>query len=80
MLKRAASIVSGRRESYGDPADFMRALARRWSITLGKPVTSAEVVLCLIDLKLCRLQNDPKHQDSICDLAGYSAILQELNT
>ena len=80
MLKRAASIVCSRRRSYGHPTAFMTALARRWSITLGKPVTPAEVVLCLIDLKLCRLKHDSKHQDSICDLAGYAAILQELNT
>jgi hypothetical protein len=78
MLKRAAAIVAGRRESYGDPPEFMTALAERWSITLGCPITPAQVVLCLIDLKLTRLKHDPTHQDSICDLAGYAAILQEL--
>jgi len=30
----------------------MAAIAARWSITLGRPVLSATVVLCLIDLKL----------------------------
>ena len=57
----------------------MTALAQRWSLTLGQPVTPAQVVLCLLDLKLTRLGHDPNHQDSICDLAGYAAILQELN-
>lgn len=78
MLTNAASIVAGRRGSYGDPATSMAVLAQRWSITLGQPVTPAQAVLCLIDLKLTRLAHDPTHQDSICDLAGYAAILQEI--
>ena len=33
----------------------------------------------MIELKLTRLNHNPKHQDSVCDLAGYAAILQEVN-
>ncbi|MFN3727503.1 MAG: DUF6378 domain-containing protein [Allosphingosinicella sp.] len=78
MLKRAASVVAERRKIYGEPAAAMAVVARRWSITLGRPITPAEVVLCLIDLKLARLGHDPKHQDSILDIAGYAAVLQEV--
>ena len=78
MLKHAASVVTERRKIYGDPAASMAAVAKRWSITLGRAVTPAEVVLCLIDLKLARLGHDPKHQDSILDVAGYAAVLQEI--
>ena len=78
MLKQAAGIVAERRTTYGDPAASMAVVARRWSITLGRTVTPPEVVLCLIDLKLTRLGHDPGHQDSILDVAGYAAILQEL--
>jgi hypothetical protein len=78
MLKRAANVVAKRRKLYGDPAASMEAVARRWSITLGRPVTPAEVVLCLIDLKLTRLAHNPSHQDSILDVAGYAAVLQEV--
>jgi hypothetical protein len=35
-------------------------------------------VLCLIDLKLTRLGHDPAHADSIIDVAGYAAVLQEV--
>ena len=56
----------------------MAAVAARWSITLGQPVTPAQVVLCLIDLKLARLGHDPAHADSILDVAGYAAVLQEV--
>ncbi|CAB4220248.1 hypothetical protein UFOVP1621_1, partial [uncultured Caudovirales phage] len=39
---------------------------------------AAEVVLCMMDLKLTRLARDPGHQDSILDLVGYAAILHEV--
>jgi len=79
MLREAAAIVAGRQRTYGDPKVFMTTLAQRWSTTLGQPITPAQVVVCLIDLKVTRLAHDPKHQDSICDLAGYAAILQEVS-
>jgi hypothetical protein len=79
MLHHVAGILTERGAAYGDAATSMATVAARWSITLGHPVTPAEVVLCLIDLKLARLAHNPKHQDSVCDLAGYAAVLQEVN-
>jgi len=78
MLRHAATLVTERRQLYGDPAAGMAIVAKRWSITLGRQVTPAEVVLCLIDLKLARLGHDPRHQDSLLDVAGYAAVLQEV--
>ena len=78
MLKHAATVIAERRKAYGEPAVSMAAVARRWSITLGQTVTPAQVVLCMIDLKLARLGHDPKHQDSIQDVAGYAAVLHEV--
>lgn len=47
-------------------------VARRWAITLGHPVKPAQVVLCLIDLKLARLADAPADSDVllIWSLAG----------
>ena len=45
MLRHAASVVAERRKIYGEPAAAMAVVARRWSITLGRPVTPAEVLL-----------------------------------
>jgi hypothetical protein len=80
VLRRAEAVVMERQQSYGDPAASMAAVAARWSITLGKSITPAQVVLCLIDLKLARLAHDPGHYDSAVDLAGYSALLQEITS
>jgi hypothetical protein len=78
VLKRAEDVVAERQQSYGDPSVAMAAVAARWSITLGQPVTPEQVVLCLIDLKLTRLSHNPGHYDSAVDVAGYAALLQEI--
>ena len=80
MLTEAARIVAERRVAYGDPAESMAAIAARWSVTLGIPVSPAKAALCLIDLKLARLAHDPAHADSITDIAGYAAVLREVVT
>ncbi len=79
MLRHAATIVADRSAAYGAPSKSMALLARRWTITLGHPVTPAQAAMCLIDLKLTRLAHDPTHQDSILDIAGYAAVLHEVS-
>ena len=78
LLEHAAGLVSRRRREYGEPVDVFEHIAKRWSLTLGVMVSPAQVVLCLFDLKLARLARDPKHLDSIVDVAGYSAVLWEV--
>jgi len=78
LLKQATAVVANRRESYGEPRAGMEVIAKRWSLTLGAPITPAQVVLCLIDLKLARLAHDPAHLDSLVDVAGYAALLREV--
>ncbi len=78
LLEHAAGLVNRRRREYGEPVDLFEQVAARWSLTLGSRVSPAQVVLCLIDLKLARLGHDPAHADSILDVAGYAAVLQEV--
>jgi hypothetical protein len=47
-------------------------------LVFGTKVTAAQVVIALLDLKLTRLTRDPKHLDSIADVAGYAAVLREV--
>jgi hypothetical protein len=79
LLEHAAGIVNRRRREYGEPVELFEAVAARWSITLGAKISPAQVVLCLIDLKIARLGRDPKHLDSQVDLAGYAAVLREVS-
>ena len=78
FLKHAANVVTERRAPYGEASTAMTVLAARWSVTLGHAVTPAQVILCLIDLKLARLAHDPSHEDSAVDVCGYAALLREL--
>jgi hypothetical protein len=78
LLEHAADVVSRRRREYGEPADVFGAVTKRWSLVFGIKITAAQVVIALLDLKLARLSRDPKHLDSIIDVAGYAAILREV--
>ena len=73
-----ANVIAERSAQYGDPSSNMAAIAARWSATLGREITPAQVVLCLIDLKLARLAHDPTHEDSAVDVCGYAALLAEI--
>ena len=79
LLEHAAEVLDSRAAAYGPVAASMERVASRWSETLGRPVTPAEVVLCMIDLKLARLQHYPAHRDSITDVIGYAALLPEVS-
>lgn len=78
FLKHVAQIVAERGTQYGDATGSMAAIAARWSTTLDHKITPAQVVLCLLDLKLARLAHDPTHEDSAVDVCGYAALLREL--
>ena len=78
FLEHAAHLVTRRRREYGEPVDLFEHIAQRWSLTLGAKVSPAQVVLCLIDVKMARLVRDPKHIDSQVDVAGYAGCLREV--
>ena len=78
FLKHVTQVVAERSTQYGDAGGNMAAIAARWSATLGREVKPAQVVLCLLDLKLARLAHDPTHEDSAVDVCGYAALLREV--
>jgi hypothetical protein len=78
FLKRVAQVLEDRGAAFGDPKAQMTAIAQRWSITLGTPVTAQQVALCMIDLKLARLAHDPDYADGPVDVIGYAALIPEI--
>ena len=78
LLQHALTVVEERGQSYGDAATLFNQIAKRWSLTLGVEITASQVVLCMLDLKIARLSNDPTHTDSMVDVAGYAAVLAEV--
>jgi Domain of unknown function (DUF6378) len=78
LLGQAADLVNRRRRAYGEPAVLFERVAVRWSQVLRTKVSPAQVLVCLIDLKVARLTQDPRHLDSITDIAGYAGCLAEV--
>jgi Domain of unknown function (DUF6378) len=78
LLEHAAGLVTRRRREYGEPVDVFEAIAKRWSSVFRTEVSAPQVVIALIDVKLVRLSRNPKHLDSITDIAGYAGCLAEV--
>ena len=78
LLQHAAAVVRDRRRTYGEPRDLFERVAVRWSQVLGTRITAVQVAICLCDLKLARLSVDPGHLDSLVDVAGYAAVVREV--
>lgn len=79
-LTRAAHAVSGQRNTnYGTPEDNFARIAGLWSQHLGVSITSTDVALMMVLLKVARLRHDPGHEDSWVDIAGYAACGAEVN-
>lgn len=79
LLEKAAAVLEERGHTYGAADAAFEAIAARWTLTLGRPVSAAQVVLCMIDLKLVRLVHDPDHEDSLIDVIGYAALFSEVS-
>lgn len=79
-LKTAHEIVHGDREkNYGDPGKNLRLIAQYWSTHTGITITETDVCIMMMLLKIARLKNNPEHQDSWIDTAGYVALKNKLD-
>ena len=78
FLEKVAAVLDDRGAGYGNPVDTLDDIARRWSMTLGTEVSPEQVAMCMIELKLVRLQRTSGHLDSVADIAGYAACLNEV--
>lgn len=78
LYQAAELIVGARQDDYGDLQKNFDNIAQGWSIILGCNVTPFQVALCMDWLKTARLINQPTHEDSWTDKAGYTGIGWEL--
>lgn len=84
-LDTAKAAVADRGVNYGSPEDNFTRIAALWSTHLTNrredpvsTITPADVAIMLAMVKIARLQNDPTHQDSWVDIAGYAACGAEV--
>lgn len=79
ILKEAEAVIYGDREkTYGTPDKNLKNIAKVWEVILGIPLTTDQVNLCMIGVKLARLVNDPTHHDSQVDICGYAALMERI--
>ncbi|MCM1516244.1 MAG: DUF6378 domain-containing protein [Paraprevotella sp.] len=74
-LDTAKSLVTGnRQEDYGTPEENFGMIARLWSGYLDHEITAEQVAVLMSLLKIARLANGKKTDDTYYDLLGYGAI------
>lgn len=85
ILSQAAHIVDNDREqTYGDPGRNLRTIANLWDSWLlargwsGPGLTTDDVAILMVLLKVARLANRPTHHDSQVDVCGYMRLMQRI--
>jgi uncharacterized protein DUF6378 len=81
ILRTAATYVTQDRQTdHGPPeANFLK-IAHLWASYLGIGISSHDVALMMILLKVARANGTPSHLDNWVDIAGYAACGGELAT
>lgn len=79
-LDEAGRIISGQRDAqYGGPEDNFLRIAKIWSVILGTNVTSEDVAMCMVGLKVARYASKSGFQpDTWIDIAGYAGCGYEV--
>jgi hypothetical protein len=80
VLNRALLTVSDRGKDYGDVRKGWSRVAKIWSAILGIDITPEQALLCMQGLKISRLSDQPNHEDSNLDIAGYAWCYEQLIT
>jgi len=79
-LREAARIIAGERDAqYGGPKENFARIATIWSVILGVTVTSEDVAMCMVGVKMSRYAAGSGFQpDTWIDVAGYAGCGYEV--
>jgi len=78
LFEQAKNIVGGdRRDDYGPLRESFERIAMVWSGILKAHVTTEQVALCMIGVKIVREANKHK-DDNVVDLYGYTLCYERL--
>ena len=78
ILQEAKDTIIDRGLNYGTPALNHLRIAQLWSAYLERHIEPSEVAICMLLVKISRLQESPSHTDSYLDAAAYAAIAGEI--
>lgn len=79
-LRQAAHLISSERNvHYGPPSENFDRISRLWSVVLGIDVTSEDVAMCMVAVKMARYASKSGFQaDTWIDIAGYAGCGYEV--
>lgn len=78
VLEEAKQIVTGaRREEYGGIEDSFKIIADLWTVYLKKPVSSKDVAMLMVLMKVAREEYCHK-TDNLVDICGYASLAEVL--
>jgi hypothetical protein len=79
-LREAARIIAGDRDAqYGGPEENFDRISKIWSVILGIDVTTEDVAMCMVGLKVARYAAKSGFQaDTWIDIAGYAGCGYEV--
>lgn len=81
-LREAAKIISGDRDlQYGGPEENFTRIAKIWSVIVGTEISSEDVAMMMVGLKLARYASKSGFQpDTWVDIAGYAGCGYEVGS
>ncbi len=77
-LNKVSDTLNKRELTYGKPIRNFKDIAKLWSGYKGVDFDVADVCYMMMLLKISRAKEDPTNEDTLVDIAGYSALLTEL--
>lgn len=77
LLEKVKKTLSNRGPYYGTPQDNYGRAATLWSVILDRDIKPAQVVMCMVAIKMAREAERHKH-DNIMDMIGYLTLYDEL--
>ena len=82
ILATASEYVTiDRAATHGDAEDNFRRIAELWNAYLGADdITTIDVAVMLVLLKVARIRSNTTHADNWIDIAGYAACGGEIAT
>lgn len=79
LLRKASDLVSGdRQKDYGDKLHNHKNIADLWSAYLGTSISPHDVAVMMCLLKIARLKQGSRTEDTYLDASAYMAIAREI--
>ena len=74
LLADVASTIHERGSLWGHPYYNHKRISELWSAYLDHPITPSQVAVCMALLKISRISESPKSEDSLLDAIAYLSI------